>query len=297
MKRPTTLEGMIRGLEGFRTEESLARGLAFRPRPTDVFISPYAKCGTTWMQQIVHTLRTRGDMDFGEISEVVPWIEMTHDLGQDPEAPQKGEPRAFKSHLTWDEIPKGGKYICVFREPRDACLSMYKFFDGWFFERGAIDFETFARDFYLARDPGRTYWDHTASWWSAAGRDDVLLLCFEDLKRDLREIVERVAAFIGIPLDDGLRDIVLEHASFAFMKRHDTQFDDHVTRQHRDAACGLPPGGSATKVSEGNTGQAKPLLSDAVQAAFDTRWRETLGARFGLSGYDDLRAATAALAR
>ena len=26
----------------------------FRPRPTDVIISPFAKCGTTWLQQTFH---------------------------------------------------------------------------------------------------------------------------------------------------------------------------------------------------------------------------------------------------
>ena len=47
----------------------------WRPRPTDVVIAPYGKCGTTWLQQIFHTLRTGGDMDFEDISGVVPWIE------------------------------------------------------------------------------------------------------------------------------------------------------------------------------------------------------------------------------
>lgn len=58
--------------------ESRRRGLAFQPRPTDVIISPYAKCGTTWLQQIAHGLRTRGSMDFEEISVVVPWLEVAH---------------------------------------------------------------------------------------------------------------------------------------------------------------------------------------------------------------------------
>ena len=30
----------------------------------------------------MHQLRSRGSMDFEEISVVVPWIEMAHDLGQ-----------------------------------------------------------------------------------------------------------------------------------------------------------------------------------------------------------------------
>ena len=49
------------------SHESVAAGRAFRPSATDVIISPFAKCGTTWLQQIVHSLRTGGDLDFDDI--------------------------------------------------------------------------------------------------------------------------------------------------------------------------------------------------------------------------------------
>ena len=57
-------------------------GGARRPRAGDVLVVTSPKCGTTWVQQIVHQLRSRGSMDFEEISIPVPWIEMAHDLGQ-----------------------------------------------------------------------------------------------------------------------------------------------------------------------------------------------------------------------
>ena len=53
-------------------EESIRLGRAFKPRSSDVFIVTYPKCGTTWVTQIAHCLRTRGDVSFGEITEVVP---------------------------------------------------------------------------------------------------------------------------------------------------------------------------------------------------------------------------------
>lgn len=62
--------------------ESVRVGQTMVPRASDVFIVTYPKCGTTWMTQIVHALRSRANMHFDEITEVVPWDIMAHDCGQ-----------------------------------------------------------------------------------------------------------------------------------------------------------------------------------------------------------------------
>ena len=60
------------------------------------------------MRQIVYGLLTRGNMDFDEITPVVPWIELAHDMGIDIYAKLTTRARAFKSHLDWEQTPKGG---------------------------------------------------------------------------------------------------------------------------------------------------------------------------------------------
>ena len=80
-------------LSRIQTKEGSLKGLRFKPRPSDVFVVTPPKCGTTWVQQIVHQLRTGGDMEFREITEVVPWIELAHDIHLDLEAEQKQTPR------------------------------------------------------------------------------------------------------------------------------------------------------------------------------------------------------------
>jgi len=60
------------------TAESIRHGRSFAPRPTDVFIVTYPKCGTTWVSAMAHFLRT-DDNSFGEITEVVPWDIMALD--------------------------------------------------------------------------------------------------------------------------------------------------------------------------------------------------------------------------
>jgi hypothetical protein len=275
-------------MKGFATRKGVERGLAYKPHPTDIFISPFAKCGTTWMQQIVHGLRSRGSMEFDEITEAVPWLELAHDMGMDVNSPQAAHPRAFKSHLSWDEIPKGGRYIIVFRDPIDAMVSLYRFFEGWTFEAGSISLENFAQ-YYLSREEAQSYWGHACSWWRQRGNPDVLLFTFEQMKRDLPGVVETVADFMSGPIDRATRDLATTQARFEFMKRHDTQFDDHLIRQTRDAACGLPPGGQATKVNRGESGHGAPLVTPSIRDAFAARWCETITKEFGLSAYQDLR--------
>lgn len=273
----------------FFTEEGYANGLAFLPRPSDVLIATYPKCGTTWMQQILHGLKTRGDMSFDEITLAVPWLEAAADMNIDPQSEQAGEPRCYKTHLSWSQIPKGGRYIHIARNPRDALVSAYHFLAGWFFEAGAIDLDTYTHESFLDGRRGEDYWSFLMSWWERRDNPDVLFLFFEDMKQDLAGSIDQVARFIDCPLDDELRELVLRQSSHAFMKAHEHQFDDHPLRQLRDAACGLPPDGASTKVNKGAIGAGTSALSATAIAALDARWQQTIGAETGLQSYCELR--------
>src|SRR5512144_2348677 len=107
--RPKSFEEVGALSARMSSPEGVAKGLAFRPRPADVIITPYGKCGTTWIQQVFHGLRTRGDMDFDDISRVVPWIETAHELGLDLDAPRRADTKAI-CRMTWS--PKGRATSC-----------------------------------------------------------------------------------------------------------------------------------------------------------------------------------------
>ena len=284
--RPTTIEEMHERMKHFATPEGRQRGLAYKPGPTDVFIVTPPKSGTTWMQQIVHGLRTRGSMDFDEICRVVPWINMAHDVGIDLDAPQVAHPRAFKTHSTLDEAPKGGKYIIVVRDPNDALLSNYHFFDGMFFERGSVTLESFAREFFI---PGRDLCRHVLSFWDRRKDEDILPLCYEDMKADLPRAIERVASFVGIALDDELREIVLRQSDITFMQEHKEQFEDHLTRKARSAAMWLPPDGQLNMVRTGQVGESRDRVPDEIKKELDLVWLEEITPNTGLKSYEDLR--------
>ena len=285
-KSATSISELEAIFKTLRTPEGEAHGLAYQPDPTDVFIVTPAKCGTTWMQQIVHGLRTRGSMDFDEITSVIPWIETAMDIGLDIYKPQVANPRAFKTHKTLNEAPKGGKYIVVVRDPKDVLLSHYHFFNGWLFEQDSISIEAFAMEFYI---PRRMYWNHITALWEQRRNANVIALCYEDLKNDLPEAVNKVAQFIGIELDDELKDIVVKQSDIQFMKQHKSQFDDHLVRQARYKTLGLPLAEHISKVRNGQVGESKNGVPDAVKAEFDKVWRAEIKLKTGLDSYEDLR--------
>lgn len=282
--RPSTLAEMRKRLSGFITPSGREQGLALALRPTDVVITPFGKSGTTWTQQIVHTLRTRGDMDFDDISRVVPWIETSCDLGLDLDGDQKAAPRAFKSHLTWEDVPKGGRYINVIRNPADVLVSMFHFQEGWFWEVGAVDIDTYATEDFLA---SRGYYKHLRSWWDKRRDDDVLYLAYEQMLQEPTETIRRIARFIGIALDDELLALTEAHASLEFMLQHKDRFDDALMRALSEDRCGLPPGSDSAKVRAGKAGSGS-ILSASTQRLMHEVWAEEVTAALGLADYESL---------
>lgn len=263
--------------------EEFGKGLKLKLRPDDVIISPFGKSGTTWLQQIVHTLRTRGDMDFDDISRVVPWIETSSALGIDLDAEQKSNPRAFKSHLDYETIPKGGKYIVSIRNPEDALNSMYKFMEGWFIEPGSISLEEFALKRFIA---SQSYWKHLVSWWAHRNDTNVLMLCYEQMTVDPDALIRRVAEFIDVPLDDELLAITLEHSSFSYMLEHKDRFDDALMRALSETKANLPKGSDSSKVRKGKIGETS--MPEVVQAELDEKWRQLIKETLGFVNYAEL---------
>ena len=264
--------------------EVAKQGMQLKLRPTDVVITPYGKSGTTWTQQIVHTLRTRGDMDFDDISRVVPWIEVSAVLGIDLDGEQRANPRAFKSHLDYDTVPKGGRYINVVRDPGDAAVSMFKFQEGWFLEPGALTVDEFVEQSFIGH---RQYYSHLKSWWPHRNDENVLFLAYEKMLADSEGTIRRIAEFIGIALDDELLALTLEHSSIEFMLKYKDRFDDAMLRKLSEEQLNLPEGSDSAKVRQGVKGSGA-ALSEATRAHLDEVWREEITASLGFASYEAL---------
>jgi len=299
-------------LSKFETEEGRLHGLAYKPRPNDIGISTTPKAGTTWIQQICHQIRCADTpekcMDFEEISAVVPWIELAFDQGQDLEAeqPPYGQdtmPRLFKTHCWYNHCPPFPKTIVVFRDPCDVLLSFYRFFEGWFFEPGSVDLETFADEFWLARGvpddskmQNASYFVHLISWYKQRQEtENVLIVFFEDLVQDLEGQVRRIAKFMSSKHHNFDSEKVVQHATqystFQFMKENESHFDEKLSKLARNEACGLPKhaGMSKSKLHTGKSFSSQPILLDELKSKIQQKWIEVVQPITKCATYDELR--------
>jgi hypothetical protein len=312
-----------RRLAEFETKAGRLKGLAYRPRDNDVAISTTPKAGTTWMQQICHQLRCGAvadpnPMGFDEISRVVPWLELAADQGQDLEEDQpplgyntvNRLPRLFKTHCWYDHCPRFKRTIVVLRNPCDVVMSFYHFFEGWFFAPGEIDLETFAREFWLARGvpdeskmQNASYFVHLVSWYNHRADPGVLIIFFEDMKEDLRREVRRVARFLSTDAQNfdetAIIDHAVQHSSFSYMKEHESQFDEKLSKLARNEACGLAKnaGMGATKIRSGKVGSTTTFngtirnrtMSKELEASIQAKWEEVVWPVTGCKTYAELR--------
>lgn len=291
------IESFKAKLGGFYTRAAREKGLGIKPRDGDVFICTPPKCGTTWVQQIVHQLRTGGSMDFEEISCVIPWLETAGDIGIDVDEHPQPTPRCFKTHA-WRhhlaDIHPEAKYIVIVRDPIDAGISFYHFMSGWFFTPGSISIDTFIQSFFFKRGVPEnimqncSWWAFLTSWWEVKEKPNVLWLHYEDMRRDHPGSVRRIASFLGYG-DDALIDTAIRHSTFDFMKEHEAHFDEHVWKAKRNAACGLEDpkaGQGSSKVMHGK-GSRRALLSQETIAMFHERWKVAIAdGPVGIASYE-----------
>lgn len=265
------------------------------PRPTDVVITPFGKCGTTMLQQMFHQIRTSadgGDMDFDDISRVTPWIEMGILLPEtDINAEQVANPRGFKSHLHYEGLPPGMRYLVSLRDPKEAYMSMYHFFEGWLFEPGTIQPEEFMPVWSRGGPSGVDYFKHLLSWWARREEADTLVLDYRWIIANKRSAIARVAELMGIAIDRDATDLVEARTSREYMLAHKDRFDDLLMRTMIHRRLGLPLDSDSSKV-RGENERRLPLPA-AIGEKIDAMWAERVAPVTGHATYAELAATLA----
>lgn len=287
-------------LKKLLAEDEVAKGLNVQLEEDDVLLCAGPKCGTTWVQQILHGLRSSGSMNFEDINTVIPALELANLGGPHVNDRQCDRPRMFKTHAVCEKCPWVRKTIVLTRDPHDAALSLYYYFRNWIFEDGEITLDEFVDWFYFHKTAAHDtslnaiQMRHLVSWYPHRNDDNVLWLHYEDLKFDLRQCIRMISDFIGIGIgNQKLLDLVERQASLDFMKQHSSKFDSHVLKLARNEVAGLPRlaglSGNAGKVRHGRVHESKETFSPESLKKLDERWNEIVQPVTGFDNYEDLR--------
>ncbi len=261
----------------------------FSYRDNDIIIATHAKAGTTWTQQIVAQLVLGGEPV--DVHALSPWVDSRGmPFPERLEMLEAQQHRRFlKTHLPLDAFvfsPKA-RYIYIGRDGRDVVWSMHNHhlqLKDEAFERFNRDLPPGVRPFlkpdlelvpyfrrWMDEDgyPWWPFWDSVRTWWQARSLPNVLFLHFNDLKRDLRGEIARVAAFLDVTLDAAGLDRAAERCSFDYMKTHAERFAPRGGR--------LLAGGAGSFFQAGTNGRWRDMLTPEDIARYEALAERELG--------------------
>ena len=212
-------------LPKFVQEECLKEMRDLQLYPDDVWVVSYPKCGTTWTQQMVKLIRSRGVTDGVKITMAVPWLEARAGI-PGFKLEDLSRPRAFKSHFPYQLFPCGPpcktpcKFIYVARNPKDVAVSF--FFHTRQGHYPDISWESFWTKYVGGELEFGDFFDHVLSWWPHRMEGNVLFLKYEDMKKAPQLAVSQIAAFMGAELSSDEIAKIADLSSFDSMKQDNT---------------------------------------------------------------------------
>ncbi|EAQ28833.1 hypothetical protein NAP1_14578 [Erythrobacter sp. NAP1] len=261
----------------------------YEPQDGDVFITSWAKSGTTMTQQMFHQLRTGaagGDMDFDDISRVVPWDDTAYMLDFDMTAPQVASPRGFKSHREYERLPAGMRYVVTLRDPKETFVSFYRFLNGWHLERDAVRMEDFL-PFWQGGGPGGCdYATHLNSWYARLHEPDSLVMTYRWTVKNRAQAIRQMAQLCDIELTPEIEALVLDRTTREFMSEHEHVFDDAMVCAVLEERCGVEAASDSTKVQK--SGSTLDALPASISDAIDAMWAERIAPVTGHADFASL---------
>ncbi|KAL1443936.1 hypothetical protein MTO96_045739, partial [Rhipicephalus appendiculatus] len=168
-------------VNAFYNDDLVRSAINYKPKPGDVFIATYPKCGTTWLQFIVYGIFNRGSFpkDSLEFALSSPFLEL---LGAEA-ALKMPRPGAIKTHMPFGKVP-------TIRHTMYLDMTFDDYFDN--FVRGTVPFGD--------------YFDHLLSWYGHRNDPNVLFFTYEELKTDTRVQILKMADFLGTEYGNMLRN-------------------------------------------------------------------------------------------
>ena len=225
-------------------------------KPGDVFIVSGGKTGSTWLCNIVHEIRTRGNPPiFTDIYNEVPLVEFVYYPGQSMQerieilnnASKKYSLSVYKTHLKPPmlKLRSDAKYILIVRNVEDIVASLKPFLQshspvfakmwGGFPIQAGMSIDAISKseyENYVLNDMGGGQsqldvfvLDFLRGWWPYRNHSNIMFVHYHDLLTDFGSQLERLASFMGIHLSPDEMTLIEHRISFDFMSKHRSRFN------------------------------------------------------------------------
>ncbi|XP_013397550.1 cytosolic sulfotransferase 1 [Lingula anatina] len=238
----------------------------FHARGDDIWIVNWPKSGTHWMFEVVTCLTSGKAQLHDGIKENTMFPEFCPvDILDDMTSP-----RILDTHIQLELFPeealKTSKIIYTVRNPKDAFVSGYFHLsrDNLVGFRGGWNnfFRTSMKE--IKEVPYGTWYDHVRGYLAALeNKPNALVVKYEDMIKDLKKEVRRIAEFIGHQNSEEFYDEVARVCSF-----------DHMQKSKKELKIIWKPGGSMYR--KGIVGDWKNMFTVAQNEEFDAIYKDRL---------------------
>eukprot|EP00924_Labyrinthula_sp_SR-Ha-C_P000055 snap_masked-scaffold_60-processed-gene-0.1-mRNA-1 protein AED:1.00 eAED:1.00 QI:0/-1/0/0/-1/1/1/0/253 len=245
-------------------------------------------------------LRSKGDTDFKDILLETPWDILAYDIDQDLDADQKYSPRAFKSHETYENIAKGGKYIFVKRNPYDGFVSAYNFLvQTPEINLSNCSMTAFAKVCFENRGRFPPSAEYIVSYVEALRKSpkNILFLFYEDMKEIPRENIEKIAKFMGLKKlsEEEFKarcDTAEMYSSLKYMKEIRGKFSSSEITERKvknmSKTRAVFERHKLNLVRNGIAGGGKSIPVE-IKGLIAKSWKNNVEQKLGFSSYEELR--------
>ncbi|XP_029106637.1 sulfotransferase 6B1-like [Scleropages formosus] len=204
-------------------EENLKAYESFEARPDDIMLVAYPKCGFNWMVGVMLKIMAAAKAGNKEIKDsLVPILEF-FDPEKQKSLSEVPSPRLLGTHMHPDNIPPSfaaqkTKILVIFRNPKDTMVSYYHFTNSNPVLPTAESWDKFYEEFMRGDVPWGSYFDNALAWEKRMDDPDVMIVTFEEMKRDLTEGIRRISNFFGFTLSEEQVQTISQESMFNAMK-------------------------------------------------------------------------------
>ncbi|XP_059642470.1 flavonol sulfotransferase-like [Cornus florida] len=211
----------------------------FKAQPTDIFLSAYMKCGTTWLRTLMFATMNRSSYDFSSQSHPLlntgphacfPFLDASiyqnYPINTDLDA--LPSPRLFATHIPYTFLPQSVttssscKIVYIWRDPKDVFISLWHFMER-IKQKGVppLPLKEAFDMFCEGVSHYGPFWDHVLEYWKASleSPEKFMFLRYEDLKKEPSIYLKKLAEFMGQPFSleeerEGVVQEILKLCSF-----------------------------------------------------------------------------------